>query len=331
MNIAGVYGYGLEFRRRVVNLVLGGATPEKAACHFSVHFITVKSYLERHRNHTLHVRVKSRGRHRMMTAPQEQQLLRQVDSHPNANLAEHARMLEEATGLHINSKTVGRVFARHHITHKKTRVAQEWSEERRAIFLNDLKPYLLHPERLVFLDESGLQTNMTRGYGYARAPSYLRAVYAVPRNHGQNQSLICALNLAGPLAPPVVDDPVNGEVFEWYVREELCPALSAGQVMILDHLSSCHRASIRTLVEARGSTLLYLLPYSPDFNPIELLLSKLKALVRGDASRTIQNMMSRIGTALQKVLLEAIRQAIQKAAVIYLPTERSLPGNESQS
>ena len=90
-------------------------------------------------------------------------------------------------------------------------------------FLNDLEPCLLHPERLVFLDESGFQTNMTRGY--ARAPSHLRAVCPVPRNSGQNQSLICALSLAGPLAPLVIDGPLNGEVFEWSVREELvvCP------------------------------------------------------------------------------------------------------------
>ena len=166
---------------------------------------------------------------------------------------------------------------------KKTRVAQERSEERRTAFLNDLQPYLLHPERLVFLDERGFHTAMTRGY--ARAPRHPRAVCAVPRNHGQNQSLICALSLAGPIAPLVIDGPVNGEVFEWDVREELCPALSAGQVVILENLSSHHRASIRTLVEAQGCTLLYLSPYSPDFNPIELLSSKLKAWVRGDAPR----------------------------------------------
>jgi len=119
MNTAGVYGYGLEFRRRIVNLVLGGATPKEAAQHFSVHLVTVNSYLERHRNNTLHVRVKPTGRHRTVTAIHEQQLLRQLDTHADATLTEHARMLEDATGLHISYKTVDRVFARHHITHKK--------------------------------------------------------------------------------------------------------------------------------------------------------------------------------------------------------------------
>lgn len=119
MNTAGVYGYALELRRRIVNLVLGGATPEDAARHFSVHVVTVNSYLERHRNGTLDVRTKPTGRHRAVTATHEQQLLRQLDTHPDATLAEHARMLAEATGLQINPKTVDRAFARHHITYKK--------------------------------------------------------------------------------------------------------------------------------------------------------------------------------------------------------------------
>ena len=184
-------------------------------------------------------------------------------------------------------------------------VALERTEDRRTAFLNDLEPCLLHPERLVFLDESGFQTNMTRGY--ARAPSHLRAVCPVPRNSGQNQSLICALSLVGPLAPLVIDGPLNGEVFEWSVREELGPALMPGQVVVLDNLSSHHHGSIRTLIEARGCTLLYLSPYSPDFNPIEMLFSKLKALVRGDAPRTTLNVISSIGIALGAVLPEEIR------------------------
>jgi len=119
MNTAGVYGYGLEFRTRIVELVLGGATPEQAARHFSVHVDTVKRYVERHHNNTLDVRVKPTGRHRTVTAVHEAQLLQQLDTHPDATLTEHARMLEEATGLTICFKTVDRVFARHQITHKK--------------------------------------------------------------------------------------------------------------------------------------------------------------------------------------------------------------------
>ena len=119
MNTAGVYGYGLEFRTRIVALVLAGATPEEAARHFAVHVDTVKRYVARHHDGTLHVRVKPTGRHRRVTTLHEAQLLKQLETHPDATLTEHARMLEEATGLKICFKTVDRVFARHQITHKK--------------------------------------------------------------------------------------------------------------------------------------------------------------------------------------------------------------------
>lgn len=91
---------------------------------------------------------------------------------------------------------------------------------------------------------------------YARAPSQLRAVGRVARNHGLNQTLICGLRLAGPVAPLVIPGAVNGDTFEWDVREQLCPVLGPGQVVVMDNLSSHHRAAIRTLIEARGCTLL---------------------------------------------------------------------------
>jgi len=100
-------------------LVLGGASPDEAARHFSVHVDTVKSDLERHRQHTLHVIAKPTGRHRTVTADHEQQLLTQLDTHRDATLQEHADLLEAATGLKISYKTVDRVFHRHKITHKK--------------------------------------------------------------------------------------------------------------------------------------------------------------------------------------------------------------------
>ena len=120
-------------------------------------------------------------------------------------------MLEEATGLNISSRS----------SIKKTLVARERNEERHAAFLNALKPYLQQPERLVFLDESGFNTSMTREY--ARAPSdlldqgsaddpawSLRAVGRVARNHGLTYTLICAMSLAGPVAPLVIGGALNG-------------------------------------------------------------------------------------------------------------------------
>lgn len=140
---------------------------------------------------------------------------------------------------------------------------------------------------------------MTRGY--ARASRHQRAVYRVPRNWGKNHTLICTLGLRGPMAPLVVEGSVNGAVFEWYVREVLCPTLQPGQVVVMDNLSSHHRASVRTLVEAQGCEVMFLPPYSPDFNPIELMFSKLKALVRGQARRTVEALLAALWAVLDAI------------------------------
>lgn len=184
-------------------------------------------------------------------------------------------------------------------------VARERCEERRTSFLNDLAPHLLTPECLVFLDESGFHTAMTRGY--ARAPSQQRAIGVVPRNHGLNHALICTLTLAGPQAPLIMDGAVNGINFEWYVRYILCPTLRPRQVVVLDNLSSHHRASVRTPIEACGCTLLYVPSYSPDFNPIELMFSKVKALVRRGAWRRVDELVQAVFTALDAVTPSDIR------------------------
>jgi len=103
------------------------------------------------------------------------------------------------------------------------------------------------------------------------------------------------------LARLVIDGAMNGVTFEWYVRELLCPALISGQVVVLDNLSSHHQVSIRTLIEARGCSVLYLSPYSPDFNPTLMVFSNLKAHVRGNSWDSVQSLFDSIGLALDSV------------------------------
>ncbi len=187
---------------------------------------------------------------------------------------------------------------------KKGLVASERDEELRTQFLNDLAPLLCTPARLVFLDECGFNTSLTRLYG--RAPSHQRALGRVPRNWGKNQSLMCAMQCSGPFAPLIVEGAVNGDVFEWYVREVLCPALTPGQVVILDNLSAHHRDGVRTLIEACGCTLLFLPPYSPDFNPIEMMFSKLKAWIRAGECREVNVLIQAVWDGLSAVTLQDI-------------------------
>ena len=123
----------------------------------------------------------------------------------------------------------------------------------------------------------------------------------MPRNTGKHLTLLCALSLSGSQAELVIEGAVDGDVFETYIREVLCPSLKPGQTVLMDNLSSHKRASVRSLIEARGCKPMYPPPYSPDFNPIEMLFSKLKALMRWAGEPTREKVIDTLGLALTRV------------------------------
>lgn len=161
------------------------------------------------------------------------------------------------------------------------------------------------------LDESGFNTNFTRSH--ARSPKGQRAVGEVPRNTGKNFTLICALSMMGTQAELVIEGAVNREIFECYVEKVLCPTLQVGQVVILDNLSS-HKGKRGTeLIEQAGGQVLFLPPYSPDFNLIEMLFSKVKGYLRKVGERCREQLLSRLGEALSRVTRSDIQGWFQHA------------------
>jgi transposase len=122
---------------------------------------------------------------------------------------------------------------------------------------------------------------------------------AVPHGHRKTTTLVAGLRLDGMVAPMVLDGPINGDWFEAYVAQVLLPTLRSGDVVIMDNLSSHKRASVREMIEAKGARLRFLPPYSPDFNPIEMAFSKLKALLRKAAERTVDGLWAAIGRFVQ--------------------------------
>ena len=143
----------------------------------------------------------------------------------------------------------------------------------------------LDPERLVFIDETGLSTKMARLRGRSLKGERCRA--GIPHGHWKTTTFTGALRLTGMTAPMVLDGAMNGDAFRAYVVHVLTPTLSPGDVVIMDNLPAHKAAGIREAIEAAGAKLCYLPPYSPDFNPIENAFSKLKALLRARAERTI--------------------------------------------
>jgi transposase len=140
---------------------------------------------------------------------------------------------------------------------------------------------------------------MTRLRG--RAPIGQRLLARIPFGHWKTTTLIAALDSNGVRCSTVVDGAVNGDVFEAFVKQVLLPQLTPGDVVILDNLSSHRRASIQTLIESAGAQLLFLPPYSPDLNPIELVFSKIKQLLRSLACRTREALWKTMQSVLDQV------------------------------
>lgn len=151
----------------------------------------------------------------------------------------------------------------------------------------------LDPERLVFIDETWASTNMARRYGRCLRGERLRV--GVPHGHWKTTTFVGGLTLRGFIAPFVLDGPINRVAFETYVEKVLVPELREGDTVIMDNLPGHKGPRVRQLIEAAGAHLLYLPPYSPDFNPIENAFAKLKALLRQAAERTVEGLWIAIG------------------------------------
>ena len=154
----------------------------------------------------------------------------------------------------------------------------------------------LDPERLVFIDESGVSTKMARLYG--RSPKGERCRAPIPHGHWKTITFTAGLRLNGIAAPALVDGAMNGETFVTCVSGMLVRELKPGDIVVMDNLPAHKVAGVREAIEAVGASLLYLPPYSPDFNPIEKAFSKLKALLRKAAARTVDDLYQAVADAI---------------------------------
>ena len=154
------------------------------------------------------------------------------------------------------------------------------------------------PHRLVFLDETWVKTNMTRPRG--RAPRGQRLISYTPHGHWKTTTFLAALRLSGVTAPLVIDGAVNGTLFVNYIRQHLAPTLQPGDILVMDNLNSHKVAGVRDAVQKVGARVLYLPPYSPDLNPIELLFSKFKWLARSAAATTVDALWHTCGQLLDR-------------------------------
>src|SRR5664280_117548 len=163
---------------------------------------------------------------------------------------------------------------------------EEWKREQAA----------LDPDRLVFIDETGTNTAMTRLRGRCKRGE--RLIGHAPYGHRKTTTFVAGLRKNAITAPLVIDQAMNGEIFVAWLVQFLIPTLIAGDIVVMDNLPVHKILAVRALIEAAGAKLLYLPPYSPDLNPIEMAFAKLKALLRKAAERTVAGLWAKIGELL---------------------------------
>jgi len=149
------------------------------------------------------------------------------------------------------------------------------------------------------LDESGVNTGMTRLYG--RGASHERVVEAVPDTRFHRTTILSSVRLDGTIVPIVFEGALNGNIFKAYVTEWLVPSLRPGDIVVMDNLSSHKVSGVVAAIEDAGAMVLFLPPYSPDFNPIELMWSKIKAILRKLKARSKELLDDAISYALDSI------------------------------
>ncbi|WP_420966021.1 IS630 family transposase [Bradyrhizobium sp. B120] len=291
----------VDLRQRVVAAIDGGMSCRQAAERFGVSAASAIRWRGRLKEVGDIVPKRQGGDRKSQRIEAHSQLiLEAVTAKPDITLAELRELLKRR-GISTGIASLWRFFQRRKITLKK-RPAHA-AEQRRGDINAAREEWFegqidLDPERLVFIDETSANTKMARLHG--RSPRGERCRAAIPHGHWKTTTFTAGLRSDGLIAPLVLDGPMDGDAFLAYVEQLLAPSLRPGDTVIMDNLPAHKVHGVREAIQAVGASLLYLPPYSPDFNPIEMAFSKLKALLRAAAARTMPDLWQAIANALKR-------------------------------
>jgi transposase len=291
--------YSQDLRKRVLDTVeRGDSSLRQIAQRFLVSLSFVVRLLQHYRTTgSLEPKPHGGGRPPALSPAQLKRLATLIRKKPDATLEE----LRQSLGVHCSTMAIVRALKKLKITRKKKVLhAQERDtpegQQKRRDFLEGVAG--VDPKRLVFVDESGATTSMTRTYG--RAPVGERVHGAVP-GHWDAVALICGLRLSGVTAPVVFQGATDTPAFQSYVEQVLVPELQSEDVVIWDNLQPHKAAAVVAAVEQAGARVVPLPPSSPDLTPIEEMFSKVKGALRSAAARSTVAISAAIGSALHDV------------------------------
>lgn len=228
-------------------------------------------------------------------------LLEAIADRPDLTFAELQRILAERQGVRLCIAQVFNVVKRLGVRLKKSLHAAERDTEanrrKREAFVERIRS--TPPENLIFLDESGVTTSMTRLYG--RRADGSRIHEATPGAHWKILTILGAMRLSGITAAMTIEEATDADIFLTYVEEVLCPTLGTGDVVVMDNLSSHKVNGVSKKIADRGAEVLYLPPYSPDLNPIEKAWVKIKQHLCSVRARSRQDLDNAIAEALSRI------------------------------
>lgn len=305
--------YSMDLRERVAAAVDDGEGSQREIARlFRVSLSFVSRLLGRRRVSGTLAPAPHGGGPSAVLSPDDQERLVQLAREHNDDTLEQ---LKQRGQFQCSLTTIWRVLRRRRLTFKKkSQHAAEQDrpdvQKKRRSFRRKVKR--IDPERLVFVDESGVTTAMTPSYGWA--PRGERAVGSAP-GAWESVTVIAALGTDGVRAPLAFVGSTDAAAFESYVEQVLAPELRAGDVVVWDNLAPHHARAAAAAVKRTGASLLPLPPYSPDFTPIEKMWSKVKSYLRRVAARTKTDLYDRLGDALNNVTLSDILGWFQKAGL----------------
>jgi transposase len=304
--------YSQDLRKRVIDTIeRGDGSLRQIAQRFLVSLSFVVRLLRHYRTTgSLEPKPHGGGRQPALSPAQLKRLAALIRKKPDATLEE----LRQSLGVECSTMAIVRALKKLKITRKKKVLhAQEQDspegQQKRRDFVAEIAG--IDPKRLVFVDESGANTSMTRTHG--RAPVGERVHGAVP-GHWDSVTLICGLRLSGVTAPVVFRGATDTPAFRSYVEQVLVPELQSNDVVIWDNLQPHKAAAVVAAVEQAGARVVPLPPSSPDLTPIEEMFSKVKGALRSAAGRTTVAITGAIGSALHDVSQQDILGWFQSRA-----------------
>jgi transposase len=295
--------YSIDFRKKIIEAYeQEGSSIREVAKRFLVSPDTVRRLLKQYRQTGDLTPKKCGSKKQSVLSEHEARVIELVEKHPDYTLWQYCEHLTEVLGVNVSTSMMDRFCQQHNLTLKKKtnrseKVITPAVQQARVDYWHRIRD--VAPEKLVFIDETGFWVGMSRRV--ARALKGKKAYHFQESYRGQKLTMIGAIKRGEILATKTIEQSMKSDDFLEFIQIDLAPRLQAGDVVVMDNLNSHHRNEVREIIESVGARVEYLPVYSPDFNPIEMMWSQIKSVVRKFRTKTIESLIKIIELAVSLI------------------------------